>query len=322
MAMRGRGCLLRGTDRLSCAVKLQPFVGEAEGERVAKEARRMRSLRQMAREIQHSDREWELEHRILDFDPKKGGEYYTRSCFVDLTKFDHDAEYNHYNSFCLFKLTSHDTPWPNEITNADYKSKDDYELCEGINVFSVRIAISDVGFPVHVYGTDIARDSLDKKCVYLFRRDRDHCQVINSEDESLILIGPKRGLALISENYVEIDLKIKDHQGQDKELSKGIIPIEGMERRDLEQCQLESGSLATRLSTMEVMYGVMKDAVEATIAVEVGGPTGDGVGVIKLMRAVVSVSVKDKLIIVAQTNDGKSKQTIEFTPKINGGQDE
>jgi hypothetical protein len=33
-------------------------------------------------------------------------------------------------------------------------------------------------------------------------------------------MGPKQGLALTGENYVEIDLKIKDHQGQDKELSK------------------------------------------------------------------------------------------------------
>ncbi|WVZ88351.1 hypothetical protein U9M48_034882 [Paspalum notatum var. saurae] len=289
MAMRGRGCLLRGTDRLSYAVKLQPFVDEAEAERLAKEARRMRSLRQMAREIQHSDRERELEHRILDFDPKQGGEYYTRLCFVDLTKFDHDAES------------------PLGPMNAVYKSKDDYELCEGINVFSMRIAISDVGFPVHVYGTVIARDSLDKKCVYLFQRDRDHCQVINSE------------------------------------------AWKGMERRDLEQCELESGSLATRLSTMEVLYGVMKDAVEGTIAVEVlegdfngkitakttsiintlvlydslvVGPIGDGVGAIKLMRPVVSVYVKDKLITEVHTSDVKSKQTIVFTPKINGRQDE
>lgn len=155
---------------------------------------------------------------------------------------------------------------------------------------------------------------------------------------------------MISPSYVEIDLKIKDHQGQDKELSKGILPISGIERRQLEQCELESGSLATRLSTVDVMYGVVKDAVEGTIAVEVlqgdfngkftahttsilnslvlydsqvvGAMTGNGTGVIKLMRPVVSVYVKDKLIIVAQTSDGTLKRTIEFNPRINGGGEE
>jgi hypothetical protein len=32
--------------------------------------------------------------------------------------------------------------------------------------------------------------------------------------------------------------------------------------------------------------------------------------------------VKDKLIIVAETSDGKFKQTIDFTPKINGREED
>jgi hypothetical protein len=155
---------------------------------------------------------------------------------------------------------------------------------------------------------------------------------------------------LIGENYVEIDLKIKDHQGQDKELSKGIISIPGIERRDLEQCEIESGSLATRLSTIDVMYGVVKDAVEGTIAIEVlhgdfngkitaqttsilnnivlydsqvvGRMNGDGIGVIKLLQSIICVYVKDMLMIVVQTSGVKTKQTIEFTPKINGREEE
>lgn len=155
---------------------------------------------------------------------------------------------------------------------------------------------------------------------------------------------------MISMNHVEIDLKIKDHQGQDKELSKGVISISGTERRELRQCELESGSLATRLSTVEVMYGVVIHAVEGTVAIEVlqgdftgkitahttsipnslvlydsqvvGAMAGDGIGVMKLMQPAISVYMKDKLIMVAQTSDGTSKRTIEFTPKVNGREGE
>ena len=42
-----------------------------------------------------------------------------------------------------------------------------------INVISLKIRESDVGFPVNVFGTVIARDELDYKCVYMFRRESD-----------------------------------------------------------------------------------------------------------------------------------------------------
>jgi len=42
----------------------------------------------------------------------------------------------------------------------------DADLCGAVNILSVKIASSDVGFPIHVYGTVIVRDSLDERCVY------------------------------------------------------------------------------------------------------------------------------------------------------------
>ncbi|KAL6597311.1 hypothetical protein ACP70R_046751 [Stipagrostis hirtigluma subsp. patula] len=310
------------------AARVENFQGMTEAERAAEAERR----RERARRLAKRARERELEAAILDFDPKQGGAYYNRLYFVDFSTFDLDEE----SPLGPMRYTD----------RVSEPGGHQYKPCEAINIFSVKIASSDVGFPLHVYGTVIARDSIDRKCLYLFRRDRDHCQLINSEDETLILTGPKRGLALIDDDYVEVDLKIRDPQGQDRELSKGILTIRGMAGRSLEKCEVENESLATRLSTVDVMYAVVKLAVEATIAIEVlwgefygkitahttsinnpivlndseltGVMTGNGNKFVQLMRSVVSIYMMDVLIIVFQTCNDKYQHTIKFTPMLNG----
>ncbi|KAL6624778.1 hypothetical protein ACP70R_032099 [Stipagrostis hirtigluma subsp. patula] len=328
------------------------FSAMTEAEREAEAERRSQEVLEVAREIEREAREEAAPEaarqmarqarwhrgvaRILDFDPKQRGAYHSRLYFVDHATFDLDEE----------------SPLgPMRYTDRVSKpGEPPYRPCAALNILSVKIGSSDVGFPIHVYGTVIARDSLDKKCLYLFRRDRDHCQLINSEDESLILTGPKRGLALITDNYVEIDLKVKDGRRLDRQLSKGIIRINGVARRLLDKCEVEIKSLATRLSTVEVMYAVLKRAVEGTIAIEVlkgdfygeitahttsiknslvlysskvaDAMSGDGNRVIQLMRPVVSVYLKDMLIIVVRTGDGKYERAIEFTPRVNNGDED
>nr|CDM87143.1 unnamed protein product [Triticum aestivum] len=49
-----------------------------------------------------------------------------------------------------------------------------------LNVICLKVRESDVGFPINVFGTVVARDSVDYRCVYLFRRDRDDPQLITS----------------------------------------------------------------------------------------------------------------------------------------------
>ncbi|CAN6223916.1 unnamed protein product [Urochloa humidicola] len=292
-----------------------------------KELQRARRLRL---EGHPNGRMLEVLAHIVDFDPKQGGLYYPRYALFDGPTFDLNEE----------------SPFgPMRYTDSVY----DYSLCGAINILSVKIACSDVGFPIRVYGTVIIRDSVDERCVYHFRRDNDNCQLINSEAESLILTGPKRGLALLDDIYAEIDLKIKDPLADGRELSKGLFIIRGLGARMLTGSKVETKSLATRLSTVDVTYSVVESAVEGTIAIEVlqgcfhgeiiaystGIPdilvlydseeadasTVDYCGDIHLMRPVVSVHVMDVLAIEAQTSDGNSHRIL-FTPRVNGGDED
>ncbi|CAL5023795.1 unnamed protein product [Urochloa decumbens] len=329
--------LMREYLRLSSEKRAPDFSGMTEADRAAEAERLRQEAMAEARRLQMAgDPEglWrELLARFLDFDPKQGGRYYNRCIAVRVPTFNHDEE----------------SPiGPMRFTGKVYENNL-AEVCEAVNILSVKISCSDVGFPIQVYGTVIVRDCVDRKCLYLFRRDRDHCQIINSKDEPLILTGPKRGLLLLDDNFVETDLKIKDHQGQDREFSKGVISIRGIAQRQLEKCEVERGSLSTRLSTVDVLYAVVIGAVEATIRITVlkgkfdgtitahttsiqkrvvlydskvaGTRTGKG-GVIRLMRYAVSVYVRDLLLIEVKTGDGKSVRTTNFTPMGNSADED
>ncbi|OEL24745.1 DNA (cytosine-5)-methyltransferase DRM2 [Dichanthelium oligosanthes] len=89
------------------------------------------------------------------------------------------------------------------------------------------------------------------------------------QDEPLILTGPKRGLALLGDNYVETDLKIKDHQGQDRELSKGILSIRGIAIVDFMQ------EMSQRDKKVESLVSFGFPEGEAKMAITRCGPDAD-----------------------------------------------
>lgn len=218
-----------------------------------------------------------------------------------------------------------------------------YNLFESANIFSVKIAASDVCFPLQVYGTVIARDYLDFKCVYLFQRTREDCQVIDSKDESLMLTGPTRGLVLLDNIYLEVDLKVKGKRNKDQELSKGLCLIDGVGLGGWKYSHVECVDLESRLSTVEVKFAVVVHAVEATFEVKVikgnfygqikactssiqeclvlhdstaGGVNCDDSGIIQLWRRVVCVGKKEKLLLTIHT--ASATRTVDFTPDVNG----
>ncbi|CAL5097440.1 unnamed protein product [Urochloa decumbens] len=299
--------LMREYVRLLSETTRDPdFSGMTEAERSAEAERLRREALEEARRLETAGDskggKWkEGEARILDFDPKQGGIYFNRRADVYLPTFDHDEE----------------SPFgPMRFTDAVYRKNQTVKLCGALNILSVKIACSDVGYPI--------------------------------KDNPLILTGPKRGLALLDDNFVEIDLKIKDRQGQDRELGEGVVRIRAKTVVSLEKCKFESKSLATRLSTVDVNYAVVKGAVEATIAFEVlegdfvgkitahttgikksvvlydSKVAGDGHGALQVMRPVVSVHVKVKLVIVAKTGDGgeSDRRIVAFTTRVKGRDEE
>lgn len=49
-----------------------------------------------------------------------------------------------------------------------------------MNILSIKVSESDVPYPINIYGTMVARDQVDYRYVYLFKRGRDNPQRITS----------------------------------------------------------------------------------------------------------------------------------------------
>ncbi|CAN6344980.1 unnamed protein product [Urochloa humidicola] len=149
---------------------LEPFFFD-EAEAVADHERRVRREQEAVRKEER--RVWAMnvnkavKESILDNDPKQEGRYCTRFYMADFSKFDLDEE----------------SPLgPMRYTDRVFNKGDIYFEHAAVNILSVKIASLDVCFPVQVYGTVIARDSLDEKCIYLFRREK---IIVNSSTQRM-----------------------------------------------------------------------------------------------------------------------------------------
>ncbi|XP_066360762.1 uncharacterized protein [Miscanthus floridulus] len=196
--------------------ELEPFFFD-EAAAVAEHGRRMQREQQAAHNRKLCRARKAALDRIREYDPKNGSTYYSRLEYVDdIITFDHDEESplgpmrdtealiyvhgtvqddsaNMLASDGEKKFIASDSA---NLRSINITSFSDGNCSDGnmrfvpddsANVFSIKIVSSDVGFPIDVYGTVIARDDIDLMCVYLFHRDRDHCQLILSKVNQILV---------------------------------------------------------------------------------------------------------------------------------------
>ncbi|KAF2917960.1 uncharacterized protein [Oryza sativa Japonica Group] len=97
-------------------------------------------------------------YQLTEYDPKLKEFTPTRVsfCFCNMAFFDHDKE---------SKIS------PGSPIRTIPSSK--FVMLEGsVNVIAIKVTESDSGYPISIFGTVLARDKQDYRCVYLFRRDR------------------------------------------------------------------------------------------------------------------------------------------------------
>ncbi|EEE53624.1 hypothetical protein OsJ_36899 [Oryza sativa Japonica Group] len=184
-----------------------------------------------------------------------------------------------------------------------------------VNVLAIRIDDGDVPFPIVVYGSVIARDDLDRKCIPLFARSRDDPQLIASKDDSLILTGPHRGMVLIDTLYFEINLKLKGDQlmyafvSNAVEATVSVKVLQGHFYGKITACtSMVKDNILLHDSSLMPGGGVM--------AADHGNDQ-----FVQLLRPVTAVYLHETLIvtILAQVDGTKyNRRTMYFKPAVNG----
>ncbi|CAO2205092.1 unnamed protein product [Urochloa humidicola] len=184
-----------------------------------------------------------------EYNPKTGLTVPTRFCQYNMAFFDLDKE-----SKVVPRLPISMVPASNF-----------WRFEHSVNVISIKVAESDVGYPINVYGTVLARDQYDYRCIHLFKRRRDNPQLIRSKKDMLTLRGPFRALRVTDNMFFEVHLKIKSDDAADQHFSKALLEHSASHyTRQPMAVQLKSC-----LSTVVMVYSPVPFAVEASLEVQI-----------------------------------------------------
>ncbi|CAM0885088.1 unnamed protein product [Alopecurus aequalis] len=184
----------------------------------------------------------------------------------EFTEYDPKLNDFGYTRFPMFNIAFFDLDEESRIRRGQQLHPQRKSIEESsINVTSLKICGSDVGFPINLFGTVIARDEVDYKCVYLFRREMDDSQIIASSGDLLALIDPCRGIVASDKIYFEFSLKIKTDSAATKDFSKGLLVFDSICVSEDEQSS--TTPLISWLSEVELTCAHVLHPVEATIAI-------------------------------------------------------
>jgi hypothetical protein len=136
-----------------------------------------------------------------------------------------------------------------------------------VQIFAVKVARipADAG-SVELYGYIAVRDELDPRLNYVVNISRDDPIVV--EQGSLVtMAGPKRGIVLMDNTFVEYDMRIKRGQGEQDDLQvldgASIISFHGLWNYPF--------TLDTPgdYGTIDIILSFIRGAVEATVEVHI-----------------------------------------------------
>ncbi|VAH50561.1 unnamed protein product [Triticum turgidum subsp. durum] len=137
-----------------------------------------------------------------------------------------------------------------------------------MQIFSIKVTDlnNDLSLPLEVHGFVAARDSVDRKRNYLFRRTRDNCQTLTPKDPFLHLTGPSRAVLLVDPVGIEVQLKVKGKkESEDEVLAFKCFYFH-------ERYHLEDGirfRIPSKRCMLEFALAVLPMSVEAIVGIRV-----------------------------------------------------